>query len=69
MCCEPTRDHSARPVGMHAFMCCTPFHHSGFVWSKRKRIKTLEQHLENLRDEIADIEEMLAELKKEKKDQ
>jgi hypothetical protein len=68
MCCEPTKHHGARHIGMQACMCGTPFHHSGFMWGKRKRIKALEQYLENLRDEIADVEEMIAELKKEQKD-
>ncbi len=67
MCCEPTRHHTARPMGAHACMCCTPPHHMGFMWSKRKRVRALEQYLEDLREEILDVEDMLAELKKEKK--
>lgn len=66
MCCEPIRLHIARPIGMHPYMCCTPFHHRGFMRSKKNRIKALEQYLENLREEIKDVEEQRAELKKEK---
>jgi|GEM_PF-5686504 len=66
MCCEPIRLHIERPMGMHAFMCCTPFHHMGFMRSKKNRIKALEQYLEHLQEEIKAVEEHLEELKKEK---
>lgn len=60
MCCTPRRPHMGGHVG-----CCMPLHHMPFMWTKRRMIKTLEEHLGELRDQVKDIEEELAELKKE----
>lgn len=45
--------------------CCMPSHHMPFMWTKRRMIKTLERYLSELKDQVKDIEEELAELKKE----
>jgi hypothetical protein len=36
-----------------------------FMWTKRRMIRTLEKYLSELKDQVKDIEEELAELKKE----
>jgi len=44
--------------------CCMHSRHMPFMWTKRRMIKTLEQYLSELKDQVKDIEEELAELKK-----
>ena len=66
MCCGHTGHHGKRH-GHGSSCCCGGASHLGPVfWSKKRKLKMLEQVLENLREEVKDIEEMIEELKKEK---
>jgi hypothetical protein len=67
MCCTPNIPHGAHK-GMGAMNCCSPTIHGqmhGF-WSKKKNVQALEKYLERLREEVQDIEEYIAELRKDK---
>ncbi len=66
MCCTPRNIHVGSPLGLKVQACCMPYSPMTFMWSKRKMIKALEKYLDELQDEIKDVQEQLAELKKEK---
>jgi tRNA G26 N,N-dimethylase Trm1 len=68
MCCGHTAHHGKKHGHHFGGSCgCGGHAHLGPVfWSKKRKIKMLEQVLENLKEEVKDIEELLEELKKEK---
>ena len=67
MCCEPGM-HSGKSSGhSDACGCGGPACFGPAFWSKRKKIQMVEDSLGSLRERIKDLEELLKELKEEKK--
>ena len=68
MCCEHTTHHERQHFHYPcpSFFCGQSHHCRPVFWSKKKKIKMFEQMLEELREEAKDLDDYIAELKKEK---
>jgi tRNA G26 N,N-dimethylase Trm1 len=64
MCCGHTAHHGKKHG--HGGSCGCGGHVGPVFWSKKRKIKMLEEMLAELREEVKDIEELIDELKKEK---
>ncbi len=59
--------HHGKKHGHGGSCCCSRTAHFGQAfWSKKRKIKMLEQALEDLREDAKDLEELIDELKEEK---
>ncbi len=60
--CESSmeRHHSRHQMG-----CCCSGNHGFPVWSRKKKIRTLEAKLEKLNDQKRDLEELIDEIKEQ----
>lgn len=67
MCCGHT-GHHGKGHGHHSggHCGCGRVHLGPMFWSKKRKIKMLEEVLDGLREEVKDLEELIDELKKEK---
>ena len=68
MCCTPNRHHGDKMMGMNAGCCHGHgmFGQNSMFWSKRKMMRALQKYLDNLKEEVKDVEDYMAELQKEK---
>ena len=66
MCCESMSHHRGRHHG--GFCRCHSHPHSGLrrPWTNKEKAAYFEQYLEELREEVKNLEEAVAELKGEK---
>lgn len=67
MCCGPTAYHSQKHGSGCAYGSGGPGHFGLFFWSRKKKINMLEHALKCLQEQAKDIEDVLSELKEEKK--
>lgn len=65
MCCESTAQHGQKHGHVGSCGCGGPACFGPAFWSKKKRIRMLENSLKCLREQTKDIEELLQELKEE----
>ena len=68
MCCTPPRHHGMKMTESGA-CCCQGMGMHGqnpMFWSKRKRIRLLQEQLDRMKDEAKDLEDYIAELQEEK---
>lgn len=69
MCCGHSEHHDRGAVhGFGGCMCARGFppQFGQFFWSKKKQIQMIEKLLEQKREEVQDLEELLGELKQKK---
>lgn len=66
MCCDATTHHGTKHGHGGSCGCGGPACFGPAFWSKKKRIKMVENSLECLRGQVKDLEELLKELKAEK---
>jgi hypothetical protein len=66
MCCGHTTHHGKKHGHGGSCGCGGPSHFGPLFWSKKRKIKMLEQVLEDMREEVKDVEELIKELKAEK---
>ena len=66
MCCTPPRHHGMKMMGSDS-CCCQGMHgQKPMFWSKRKRIRLLQEQLDRMKDDVKDLEDHIAELQAEK---
>ena len=67
MCHESAMQAGQKPGHGGSCGCGGPACFGPFFWSKKKKIQMVEHSLECLRERVKDLEELLTELKEEKK--
>ena len=65
MCCESTSHHGQKHGHGSSCGCGVPACFGPAFWSKKKRIRMVENSLKCLREQVKDLEELLQELKAE----